>query len=189
METALDLDPLSVSINNELARVFIAAGDYKAGFSQIDRTLQLAPGFRSALEMKSIAQWYLGEAEAAIASMQEYRSRGTNRYAGAAFLSYMHARIGDLDAAMREYALLEQREEAEPSTSLDVDFAIAHLGFGRHEEAFERLERALANKSAGVVFASSMPIWREVETDLRFEAILDEIGLWRRRGSSEGVRP
>lgn len=178
METALDLDPLSASINNELARVLVAARDYEAALIQVERTLELAPAFRSARELKSIALWHLERRDAAIETMLEYRSQATSSYAGAAFLSYMYARTGDYEAASREFARLEDRERAGSGTALNIDFAISHLGFGRRQAAFDRLGQELANKSAGLIFASSMPIWREVETDPRFEAILDEIGLW-----------
>jgi len=178
METAVDLDPLSPSINSELARTLLSAGQPEQALIQVERTLELDPAFRTALEIKALIHWALNDVDGAIDAILEYRSHSPSPFAGAGVLSYLRARSGDATAAREEHQLLEERERVEPRTFLDVDFAISHLGMRQYESAFRRLRKAIESRSASVIFAWSMPLWDEVADHAQFKALGERIGLW-----------
>ena len=177
-ETAVDLDPLSASVNAEAARVLLSAGRPEQALVRVERALELDPSFRSALEVKAFIHWALDDAEGAIDTVLEYRSRSPNAYAGAGVLSYLRARSGNATAAREEHRRLEERERVEPGTLLDVDFAISHLGMRQYASAFGRLQKAIDHRSASVILASSMPLWSEVADRAPFKAVRARIGLW-----------
>ena len=178
LQGARDLDPLSPAINNELARTLLIAGQPEEALVQIERTLELAPSFRSALETKALIHWVLKDVTRAIDAIRAYRSLSPNPFAGAAVLGYLLARSGDANAAQEQHQLLEERERVEPGTSLHIDFALSHLGMRQYELALNRLEKAVDSRTAGVIFAGSMPFWDEVADHARFKALEERIGLW-----------
>jgi len=178
LQTAADLDPLSPSINNELARILVSSGQPQEALVQIERTLELAPSFRSALEVKSMIQWVLNDVTGALDSIRAFRSQSPSPFAGAAILGFLLARSGDADGAREQHRLLEERERVEPETSIDIDFSILYLGMRQHEAALDSLEKAVDRRTAGVIFAWSIPIWDEVADHPRFKALGERIGLW-----------
>ena len=175
LQTAVDLDPLSPAINNELARTLLVAGQPEEALVQIDRTLELAPSFRSALEIKALIHWVLNDVTSAFHAI---RAHSPSRFAGAAVLSVLLSRSGDEGAAQEQHQLLEERERVEPGTSLDIDFAVSYLGMRQYESALNRLEKAVDSRTAGVIFAGSMPLWDELADHPRFKALEERIGLW-----------
>jgi TolB-like protein/tetratricopeptide (TPR) repeat protein len=179
LHEARDLDPLSPAIGNELARTLLVAGQPEEALVQVERTLELAPSFRSALESKAMIHWALEDVAGAIDAIRAYRSNSPSPFAGAALLGYLLARSGDADSALEQHRLLEERERVEPETSLHVDFAVSHLGMRQYELALNRLEKAVDSRSAAVIFARSMPVWEEVSDHARFKALEERIGLWR----------
>ena len=178
LQTAVDLDPLSPSINNELAKTLLSAGQPEEALVQIERTLELAPSFRSALEVKAMIHWVLDDVTSAIDAIRAYRSHSPSPFAGAAMLGYFLARSGDANAAQEQHQLLVERARVEPGTSLDVDFAIWYLGMRQYESALNWLEKAVDSRAAAVIFAGSMPLWDEVTDHPRFKALGERIGLW-----------
>jgi tetratricopeptide (TPR) repeat protein len=178
LQAARDLDPLSPAINNDLARALLVAGQPEESLAQIERTLELAPSFRTALESKALIHWVLGDVTRAVDAIRTYRSHSPSPFAGAAMLGYFLARSGDADAAQEQHRLLDERERIERGTSLHVDFALSHLGMRQHELALNRLEQAVDSRTAGVIVALGMPVWDEVADHARFRALEDRIGLW-----------
>ena len=93
-------------------------------------------------------------------------------------LSGLLSRSGDANGAQEQHQLLEEREQVEPETSLDIDFAVSYLGMRQYESALNRLEKAVDSRTAGVIFAGSMPLWEELADHPRFKALEERIGLW-----------
>ena len=178
LQTAADLDPLSPSINNDLARALLPSGQPEEALVQIERTLELAPSFRSALETKAMIHWVLNDVTSALDAIRAYRSHSPSPFAGAAMLGYLLARSGDANAAQEQHQLLEERERVEPGTSLDTDFAISYLGMRQYEMALNWLEKAVDSRAAGVIFALTIPLWDELADHPRFKALRERIGLW-----------
>jgi TolB-like protein/tetratricopeptide (TPR) repeat protein len=178
LQRARDLDPLSPAINNELARVLLIAGQPEEALVQIERTLELAPSFRSAMESKALTHWVLRNDTGAIDAIRTYQSHSPSPFAGAAMLGYFLARSGDGHAAREQHQLLEERERVEPGTALHIDFALSHLGMRQYELALNRLEEAVDSRTAEVIFAWSMPLWGELADHARFKALEQRIGLW-----------
>ena len=178
LRTAVDLDPLSPAINNELARVLISAGQPEEALVQIERTLEIAPSFRSALEIKAMIHWVLNDVTSAIEAIRAYGSHSPSPFAGAAVLGYLLARSGDAAGAQEQHRLLQERARVEPEISIDVDFAIWHLGVREHELALNWLEKAVDSRAPGVIFAWSVPLWDELVDHPRFKAVGERVGLW-----------
>ena len=134
------------------------------------------------------AYWYLGLAhdrlgnfEAASDALETARTRGGSEVAfrgrilGA--LGHTYGRWGKPDRAA---AILD--EMAAMSRSAYVDpFEIAHVqaGLGKMDAALDSLERAATDRSGYLVYCGVWPAFENLQSDTRFQALLNLMALRR----------
>jgi hypothetical protein len=56
-------------------------------------------------------------------------------------------------------------------------FALACVGRGNIEQAFEWLERAYADREAQLLFVKATPAYDSIRSDPRFERLLERLGM------------
>jgi tetratricopeptide (TPR) repeat protein len=174
---ALEVDPLSLPVNQMLGLVLRRAGRYDEAIEQYRRTLELDPGYAMAVE--NIGQAYAG--------------KGLAQQAVEAFLK-ADALAGKDPAQLRALRLayerrgmpgfLEERARATIAAGWDgwhwvtPQIAEACAILGRHDEAMKWLEKAYTARSASLLWID--PDWPEMRSDPRFQDLLGRIGLPRR---------
>ena len=166
---ATELEPFSAVVTN-------ATGMLRLMLRQYDHS---AAAFRAALKVDAEYPWAnrgLGEVQLlqgrydeAIQSLRRVEMPGL----AAGFLGYCHARLGLENEARQSLHRLEQCED--PSVAYQV--AVLHLAVGDADGTFRWLDRACADRSAGVMWLPVDPIWDTLRGDERFARIVASMGL------------
>ena len=60
---------------------------------------------------------------------------------------------------------------------LPTDMAAAYVGVGDKAQAFEWLEKGYRDRDDGIPFLKVDPSWDSLRSDLRFQTLLQRIGL------------
>jgi TolB-like protein/Tfp pilus assembly protein PilF len=172
---ALSLDPLSVVVRTDLARMLYFARDYDQSIAQYRSAIEMDPTF-------STAHLWLGQAyeqrrmfDAALAEFQT----GVQLTGGSAFslskLGHGFALAGSPD---RSRSLLSQLLEFSREKYVSpFDIATIHTGLGEHDEAFSFLERAFEERSLWMGYLNVEPQLDPLRADLRFQDLLRRVGL------------
>jgi TolB-like protein len=97
--------------------------------------------------------------------------RGTPR--SVASLGYAHARLkerGEALGALDQLMVLSNQRYVSAAS-----FATVYLGLGDKEQAFNVLEKAYEERSAGLPLLKVNPIWDPLRSDPRFEALVTKV--------------
>lgn len=177
LSEALRKSPLSLYINTDLARAYLNIGKPAMALEQYNKTLELAPDFRSAIEGKGWAFVELGDFDSALHVFESYQRSFGHKLKGITQLGYIYGKLGDREKAMQYLDLLKQRDEEDPAVTLQMDYAVICLGMGEYDQVFNYLQQAVDEKLGSVLFINSDPIWDDLKSDSRFYDLLQQIGL------------
>jgi tetratricopeptide (TPR) repeat protein len=175
MNRASELNPLAPALNLALGYRFYYAHEYPQAIDQIQKTLAMEATFVP-------AHVYLGRA---------YEQKGTYPVAIAEMRKALDLSEGDtneLAALGHAYALSHQEAEAkkildqlkERSQQTYVQpslIALIHVGLGDKNQAFDWLQKAYEDRSAGLLYLKVDPAFDSVRSDLRFVDLLHRVGL------------
>lgn len=177
LKEALDQDPLSLTLNADLARAYLNAGRPEEALDQFNRTLELDGDFRTAIEGKGWSYVALGEYEQARKVFENYQHSTGHHLKGVTQLGYIHGKLGNMEEANRYLELLKTREQTEDEISLAMDYAVIYLGLRDYYHVFDYLHRAVKERLGGVLFIKSNPIWEEIKLHPRYDELINQIGL------------
>lgn len=181
LKEALSKDPLSLSINADLARAILNAGDAQEALNQFRRTLELDENFRTAREGMGWAYVEMGEYRKALREFEEYHKAVGHKLKGVTQLGFIHGKLGNEKKARHYLELLQRRDEEDENVSLAMDYAAVQLGIGDYDKVFEHLYQALELKLGGMLFIGTNPIWAGIWGDPRFDELMNKIGLRRKK--------
>jgi TolB-like protein/Tfp pilus assembly protein PilF len=174
-ERALELDPLSLSINGHLAYHWIHARDFAAAARQARRTLELDERYGTADEFLGLALLFQGKPEEALAALRRASALDPQNMSAVAATARAEAASGRRAQARATLGrLVAERERRYVPES---ELAAVHLALGDVEEAFEWLDRAVRERDAAVVYLAVDPTWDAIRSDGRFQALLRRVGL------------
>lgn len=177
--TAVQLDPLSASFGDMLAHTLAAAGRLAEAREEIDRTLEMHPRFRSAIETSGWIHVRQGNLQAALAEFERLPKEAGHEFAGIADRGFAYARMGRIDEVRAMLARLDERQRRQPGMELDIDYAVVYEGLGERDKVMEHLNRAVDRRVGTVVLLGSFSAFVGAQSDPRFQALLDRIGLPR----------
>lgn len=180
---ARELDPLSPMVNALYAGFLTAAGQSEAARKQIQRALDLRPGFWIALHIRGGMSLDRGDPGAAIADFElavEHSQRASQMLA---LLAMGCAGAGDRTRAQAVLDELEARRAVGyvPATS----FAAVNLALGDTDAALDELERAHRERDIRMVFLKIDARWNALRAHPRFLALAQRMGLVGDRGYSQ----
>jgi serine/threonine protein kinase/tetratricopeptide (TPR) repeat protein len=175
MTRASELNSLSPGLNLALGYRFYYAHQYPQAIEQIQKTLAMDAAF-------VLAHVYLGRA---------YEQRGTYPEAIAEMRKALDLSEGDtneLAALGQAYAVSHQEGEArkildqlkERSQQTYVQpglIALIYIGLGDKNQAFDWLQKAFDDRSAGLLYLKVDPAFDGVRSDARFSDLLRRVGL------------
>ena len=175
---ALQLDPLSLILNFELAQAFYYARDYDGAITQYKKTLEMEPNFPPAYQFLPVAYEQKGDVDQAIAMFLS--SPKTNPVGGEssfsrAGLAHAYALKGQKQAAINILKELESDSSQTyiPATSI----ALVYAGLGDNDHTFEWLEKAYQEHAFQLQWLNIEPRWDGLRSDPRFGEILRRIRL------------
>jgi TolB-like protein/Tfp pilus assembly protein PilF len=174
---ALELGPISPSINRDLAIILTHRREYDKALEQCRRTLSLDPNFGSAywaLGLAYEAACMLPEALAAFQTGADI-SGGVPRLKGA--LGRCHALAGNTSKALEILAALQSLADERYVSPFET--ALIYMGLGDFDKAFEALEKVYAVRSYELVPLRVDPRFDCLRADRRFSSLLQRMGLER----------
>jgi TolB-like protein/class 3 adenylate cyclase len=167
---AVELDPLSLVINTDLAVGYTMARRYPEAIEQFNKILAMDPGFYYARWTFGLALQCNGQPPEAIAQYKK-AAELTDDPLVLAYLAQGYAKAGQRDEALK---LLAQMEELATKRYVGArSFALVHLALGEKEKAIDDLERAYLERSDPfITFIKVNPLFDPLRGDPRFEALL-----------------
>jgi adenylate cyclase len=171
MRLAVSIDPLSPVFNYWLARFLYFRRAVDEAMEEAHRSMELdASSFRPRVIL-GLCHLLLGEAEEALKAFESDAVRGM--VSGQAFIARAHAEAGREAEARRILAELEGGTEY-----VRAEFvAPAWAALGDLDRAFAALERAFADRSAGLIYLHVDPSYDSLRDDPRYAELVERIGL------------
>jgi len=170
---AQQLDPLSTLANDNLSAVLYFSGDYDQSIDACRKTLELDPESHQA--HRHLGQAYAQKQRNAD-SIRELKkavelSHGSDE--SLAELGYVLAVSGETEKAR---TILKELMQADGHVS-HYRLAIIFMGLGETEKALSSLERAVKERSPGVVHLKVSPLFHDIRPSKRFQQMLRDMGL------------
>jgi adenylate cyclase len=167
---AVELDPLSLVINTDLAVGYTMARRYPEAIEQFNRILAMDSRFYYARWAFGLALQCNGQLPEAIGQYKK-AAELTDDPLVLAWLAQGYAKAGQRDEALK---LRAQMEELATKRYVGAwSFAIVHLGLGENGKAIDDLERALRERSDPfITFIKVSPLFDPLRGDPRFQALL-----------------
>ena len=175
MERAQELDPLSLIINLNVARVQYFARDYDQAIEQCHRALEMYPDF--ALALRRLGQAYSQKLmyKEAIAVFQKAIASSENDSETMAALAHTYAVSGN--RAEAERILAELVEMSKRIYVSPYSIARIHTGLGNKREALEWLDEACEQRHGILTYLKVEPVFDPLREDPGFVKLLNRMGL------------
>ena len=172
---AIELDPLSPIVHVGAAEEYIFAGKPDEAIQELQRAIELEPHFASAhstlgdayLEKKMYPE-AIAEFQLALSISESTNTRSE--------LGYAYGLSGRTQQA-REILQTFLRLEAERKEDFGFEIGVVYIGLGEMDKALESLEKSIHVHSANFAHLKSDPIFKSLQTERRFRAILKKVGL------------
>jgi len=174
---ALELDPLSVSINFELGIAYYYARDYDRAIQQFQKTLELDPNFPLVHWALPAAYEQKGMYDQAIVGFKKgIALRGGTEWSfSMSGLGHVYGVSGKKAEARAVLDELKQmsRQEYVPADSI----ALIYAGLGEKDQAFTWLEKAYDEHAFKMAWLKVEPEWDSLRSDPRFADLVRRVGL------------
>jgi len=167
---ALELDPLSLSINIDLGYSYYVAGRYPEGIAQVRKALELDPN--SYVAHYNLG-WILeasGDLPGAIAEYAKSVSLDSDPFA-LALLGHAQALNGNRQAALNILKEVTGSSRYVPAYSI----GLVYLGLGDQDQAMNWLEKSFADGQPDLNTIRFDPLLKPLHGNSRFEALAEKI--------------
>ena len=169
LRQAVEVDPLNWSVYRELSKCHLTAGRFDEAEAAIRRALELCPDARSLLFRLSEICLCQGRLEEALEAAKRVIHDGF-RLLALAMVYHAQGRHAESDTALGE--LIESRAD---TAAFQIAEAFAYRG--DRDQAFAWLERAYAQRDAGIHMLRETPSMCVLHADPRWQAFLEKVGL------------
>ena len=166
---ALEIDPLSPWSNSGF--VLFLARHYDEAIEASQKALELDRNFAVAHMVAGLSYVQKKSYGEAISELQKARANPDSR----ALLAYAYAMSGNKNEArniLKELDGLSKQKYVSP-----FPIAVAYIGLGDHDRAFEELEKARAERSWAMGMLRVNPVFDPLRSDKRFTALLQHVNL------------
>ena len=172
---ALDLEPLSWMLNFYLGFTYYIARRFKEAIDQISKALEIDPDNPANHRYLADAYAYASESKKAIDECGRVIGLGQGVMSLRLPASVTYCKVGETGRARM---LLEEAEKAwKPDGRSSFFLAAAHSRLGEKDVAFEWLEKAIQERVGLLIYLQIHPMFDELRTDPRFEALAKRIGI------------
>ena len=179
---AIEIDPLSLPINNFMGMTYMLAGDNENAYRQFRHTIAMDPSFPLAHEYFSGFLLTMGRYEEAIREQEKSEvlsGSSTEEAAARANVMERAFKNGGEKAFWQKNLELELEASKQPGTyPSPSNLAAAYAGAGQTDKAFESLDKAYEEREGeNVTLLKFDPNYKNLRSDPRFSALLRKIGL------------
>lgn len=182
-QKALELDPLSLPINNFMGMTYMFAGDYEKSYQQFQHAIAMDPTFPLAHEYFSFLLKTMGRFEEGIKEYEKSEVLGgsspEDAAAEAAMMRQALKKGGEKGLWQKTLQLTLERQnrpkdEFVPAGAMATVYALA----GDKDRAFEWLDKAYSERDgADITLLKCDPSFKNLRGDPRFVALLRRLGL------------
>jgi serine/threonine-protein kinase len=175
VQTAHDLDPLSMIIREGVGYVHMMCRDYPRSLAVYRELTDMDPDFYKGHSSMGRVLSLMGRHDLAIAALERARHLAGDVPSILSALSEVLARAGRVDEA---YTLLQDLTSLSQKRWVPAScFAIVHLGLGDHPAALSYLETATDRREMPVTALKIHPLYDPLRSEPRFQRLLERIGL------------
>ncbi len=175
IERALKASPVSLLINVHLGLQQYFAGRFGKAVESLEKTREMDSNFPPVHYSLGWSYLQLGRFEEAVAAAEraiELAGNTPQRRAAVGCALAMSGRHDEADDILSE---LEARSREQYVSAADIAMLNGHLG--RIDPAFEWLNRAVEQRAPWLGFLQVDPIWKPLQSDKRFAAIAESVGV------------
>jgi TolB-like protein/Tfp pilus assembly protein PilF len=175
LDQASLLDPGSSTIAISRGIVSFYARDSERATQELEELAQLHPRF--ALIFLFLGQSYevAGRMDDAVETLRRAVELSEESSESLAALGHALALAGETSEAQTLLTRLQERSDR--AYVSPAQLAQVLIGLGRHDDALDELDRAVAGRATDLVWAGVRPVYDPLRGTARFDAILSEVGL------------
>lgn len=175
LKIARELDPLSVIINTDLAKVHLLARRYDEANKLFESALDLDPNFDEAHALLGLNHSFSGRHAEAISEINKVQQLHSNP-GYLSFLGHIYARAGE--RAKAQQVIEEMTRFAKVSYVSPYWWSIVYAGLDDKEQTFRQLEKIFDERAyGGAVSMKVNPMYDELRSDPRFARLLERAGF------------
>ena len=171
MLTAQILDPVSITIACDTARVLFYGREFGAALEQCDRTIERAPFHYRVYWMLGLIQEQCGDIDEAVAALR----RGIQLDPPNCILRGALSRLLALNGETIEAKQIV--DEIKQSYIPAFEWAMIHFAFGDFDLGFQRLIQSQEERYAALISLNVDPRFDSLRNDPRLRAIVAEMRL------------
>ena len=168
-QRAIACDPLNAQSHRVLAITQYSAGELESAVSLMRKSLELSPDSIASRHILAMILGLQGHHEEALAEAMREKAEWARLTATSVIKWQMK------ESAESNQALARLVENYGQDSAVQIAYLYALRGAA--DESFAWLERAFAQRDAGLVLIKSMPFFRPIHDDPRWAAFLRKMGL------------
>lgn len=173
---AQELDPVSLVIGSDAARIFYYSRQYDRAIEQCAKTLELDQNFWPAIVWLGLTYQQKGMQVEALSSFQKALAvSGSQNLVATTALAQCLARLGRTGEAKK--MLRELEKNSEQSYISPYYIAMIHVALGQKDQALSSLERAYEERSSWLAYIGVDPMLDSLRRDPRFDRLTRAIGF------------
>ncbi len=172
---AVEVDPLSLTINTHLGWHHIFARQCDLAIEQLKKTVEMDPSFYPAHLHLGRAYQCQGAFGEALAELQQAKSLSGDATETVAALAVTYSLSGSRDKALK--LLDELRRKSQQSYVSPYDIATICVALGDTNQALAWLEKAYQQRANGLVELKVEPTFDPLRSDPRFQDLLRRVGF------------
>jgi tetratricopeptide (TPR) repeat protein len=174
MQTAQELDPLSVPISMHLGMTYKSARRSPEALAQLNKTLELEPTFFFAYDLIAEVLAYTGELDKAIDNWKHSYDLAKSHHT-LTFIGYAYGLKGERDKAMQIMRQLKEME-GRGERIWTFGYGLIHMSLGEKQQAMDYLEQSWNKKEVSPLpYIRVDPMFDPLRGDPRFEKLANEI--------------
>jgi DNA-binding winged helix-turn-helix (wHTH) protein/TolB-like protein/Flp pilus assembly protein TadD len=175
IQSAYRLDPMSLSINTEIGRVYYWDRQYDRAVEAFRKAIDLDPKFARAHTRLGLALAAKKDFAGALVEFEQAQTLSDPDAYLDGFIGYVQGASGNSAAARKTLLDLASRENRQfvPAFSR----ALISLGLGDRNGAMEWFSRSYQDRSTYMVYAKADPLLDSIRSDPRFGDLLRHMGL------------
>jgi serine/threonine-protein kinase len=175
MMLAQALDPISLIIARDLARIHYYRQDFEAALDQCDHAIELNPHFPPAYWILGLVQEQRGELDESAAAFQRAIQLSPHSPIMQAALGRtlaLSGRQNEAESIIEELYRLAQTRYVSP-----FELAVLHFTLGRQDQGFEWLMKAFQDRCFELIYLRVDPRFKSLKGDPRFQGMFSRLGL------------
>ncbi len=175
METARQLDPLSLITNALKAQAFFYAGHDAEAIKQSNKTLEIEPTFWIAHLMLARVFIHQNKFDEAIAEAKKAVEFSGGNSEAISLVAYALVKANRRDEALAMLEELKSRSNQQYVPSYNL--AMIYNGLGNSDEALNQLEKGFREKDVRMILLKVDPKWNNLRNEPRFIELMQRMNF------------